>query len=308
MHDDNRIRSPNVPPMTNNLTYVLMTAAHNEEAHIKATIDAVVAQTKLPARWAIVSDNSDDKTDEIIQTYATQHLWITYIRVDRFPGRSFASKITALQASKPILRNESFSHIGNLDADVTLEPTYFETLLNRFNANPNLGLASGFVYEEVRGQFVSRTLNSEQSVPHGAQLVRRDCYESIGGYAVLRHGGEDWHALVSARMRGWQVEAFRDLKIFHHRPTNTLGGMIKNAFRAGRMDYSFGSYFPFETLKCLRRLSHPYYIDGFVRMSGFLLSHAMREERAVPSELAEFLRKEQKTRALTHLTGVFRTQ
>jgi len=49
--------------------------------------------------------------------------------------------------------------------------------------DPRLGLAAGFVYEEQDRKFRSRSTNRTDSVPHGAQLVRRECYEAIGGYS-----------------------------------------------------------------------------------------------------------------------------
>ena len=54
------------------LTYVLVTAAHNEEALIENTIRAVVSQTVLPKKWVIVSDASVDGTDRIVQAYAAR--------------------------------------------------------------------------------------------------------------------------------------------------------------------------------------------------------------------------------------------
>ena len=36
--------------------YVLITPARNEEAFIEKTIQSVVSQTILPAKWVIVSD------------------------------------------------------------------------------------------------------------------------------------------------------------------------------------------------------------------------------------------------------------
>ena len=54
-------------------TYVLLTAAHNEEAFIEKTIASVLAQTVLPLRWVIVSDGSTDKTAEIEERYGSQY-------------------------------------------------------------------------------------------------------------------------------------------------------------------------------------------------------------------------------------------
>ena len=47
--------------------YVLITPARNEEAFIEKTIQSVVSQTILPAKWVIVSDGSTDRTDEIVK-------------------------------------------------------------------------------------------------------------------------------------------------------------------------------------------------------------------------------------------------
>jgi poly-beta-1,6-N-acetyl-D-glucosamine synthase len=283
--------------------YVLMTAAHNEEANIGSTIESVLSQAEIPAKWVIVSDNSDDRTDQIIQSYEKSYHWIKYLRVNRQSGRSFASKVRALQLADRALNNLCFDFIGNIDADVTVGPTYFSTLADRLAADRTLGLAGGFVYEESGGKYVSRRLNSEQSVPHAAQLMRRACYESIGGYAVLRFGGEDWHAMVSAKMNGWHIEAFPDLEIFHQRSSAMTRKMITNSFRAGRMDYSFGCYPPFEVLKCLRRFANAYFTGGIIRMCGFWWGYLIADKRPVSKEFIDFLRKEQKERVISFLKG-----
>ena len=166
-------------------SYVLMTAAHNEEADIENTIKSVLAQTVLPARWLIVSDNSTDRTDEIVQRYADEHDFIRFLSRKRPPGRSFAAKIVALRAGANLLQGVSSDFIGNMDADLTIEPTYFENLMREFELNPRLGLAGGFVYEKVNGVFATRGANRVSSVAHAAQLVRRDLYEAFGGYAVF---------------------------------------------------------------------------------------------------------------------------
>ncbi len=45
----------------NQRSYVLMTAAHDEERFIERTIASVLSQTLLPQVWVIVSDNSTDR-------------------------------------------------------------------------------------------------------------------------------------------------------------------------------------------------------------------------------------------------------
>ena len=277
--------------------YVLLTAAYNEEENIGKTIESVLAQTQLPERWVIVSDGSFDATDEIVQGYAKQYDLIRFLRITRAPGRSFGSKVIALKHASEILESVSYDFIGNLDADVTLDPTYFRDLLSRFEGDPNLGLAGGFVHEKIGGGFRSRTSNRGYSVAHAAQLVRRECYEEFGGYAVLEYGGEDWHAQISARMNGWEAQAFPELHIYHHRRTGEAENLVRHKFRQGRMDYSFGSDAVFETLKCLERIPEkPLLIGGLARLAGFGWAWASRDGKPVSDEFISFLRSEQRTK------------
>jgi glycosyltransferase involved in cell wall biosynthesis len=277
--------------------YVLMTAAYNEEATIEGTLKSVASQTILPERWVIVSDGSTDGTDRIIQEYAKNFGFIRYLRITRRPGRNFGAKVRALQSGCKLLEECQYSFIGNVDADVSLEPSYFQDLLAQFNRRPRLGLAGGFFFEEQDGEFKNRRGNRTYSVTHAAQLVRRECYEAIGGYAVLEYGGEDWHAETSARMKGWEIEAFSTLKIFHHRHTGEGGGLIRYKFRQGRMDYAFGSDARFETLKCLLRVrDKPFLIGCIARLTGFIWSSIRRDQRPVSDEFVAFMRNDQRAR------------
>jgi|SRR5579872_1683018 len=278
-------------------SYVLLTAAHNEEANIERTIRSVLLQTLRPLRWVIVSDNSSDRTDDIVQRYANSHPFINFLRIDRPSGHSFAAKVVALRRGANLLQGTDYQYIGNLDADVAVDPCYFETLIEHFEQNPSLGVTGGFVYEEHNGEFTSRKINRVRDVAHAGQLVRRGCYEMIGGYAVLKYGGEDWHAETSARMKGWWVEAVPTLRIYHQRHTGARNHPLKHGFRLGRLDYSFGSHPVFELIKCLRRLpERPYVFAALARLTGFSWGYVVREPREVSEEFVAFLRKEQSSR------------
>lgn len=279
-----------------------MTAAYNEEAFIEGTIQSVLAQTVRPRRWVIVSDNSSDRTDEIVERYARRHDFIRFLRITRAPGHSFGAKVIALQAGSKLLQDAEYEFIGNLDADISLEATYFENLIECFRQNPEIGLVGGFVYEESDGEYRSRRVNDVRNVAHAAQLVRRDCYEAIGGYAVLKYGGEDWYAQTRARMMGWQVESVPELKIFHHRHTGGSSNWMKSALRLGALDYSFGSDPAFEVMKCLRRVpDKPYFAVALTRLAGFVWPYLRREPREVPDEFVSYLRQEQRGRLLALL-------
>ncbi len=292
-------------PMMAGDSYVLVTAAYNEGGFIENTIRSVIAQEVPPAKWVIVSDGSTDNTDEIVKRYAAQHTFIQLYRITEDHPRNFAAQVNAINAGMAQLKSIDYEFIGNMDADVTMDPSYFKLLLGKFKSDPKLGLGGGMIYEQdVDGKFKSRKTNSRTSVAHACQLFRKECFASVGGeYIALPYGGPDTYAETTARMKGWHVESFEDLIMFHHRPTGSAGGLLKSCFRQGKMDYSLGALPLFEILKLASRVwVKPYLLGSVVRFAGFVHSYFKREQRAVPNEFMSYLRKEQRLR----LTSLFR--
>jgi glycosyltransferase involved in cell wall biosynthesis len=287
-----------------NSSYVLLTAAYNEEDVIKRTIESVLRQTVLPKRWVVVSDNSTDQTDDIVREYAMQHDFVELVHITRSSGHNFGAKVLALREGYKRLLGFEYGFIGNLDADIELESTYFETILHRMTRDPTLGIAGGFVYEKVDGRFKSRRNNQVYSVAHAAQLVRRECYEAIGGYAVLQYGGEDTHAATSARMLGWEAISFSDLRIYHLHHVGNDGSRLRSAFRQGRMEYHLGYDILYEFMKCIYRMRiPPFIIGGISRILGFISPYFGRHTRAVNEEFVAFMRKEQRDRMFARFGG-----
>ncbi len=279
--------------------FVLVTAAYNEESYIERTIQSIAAQTSLPSRWAIVSDGSTDRTDEIVNDYAGRYPFIKLVRITEEHPRNFAAQVYAINRGCQQLQSEEYQYIGNVDADVSFEPNYFSQVLERFGHDPKLGIAGGYIFERRNGVFESRPMNSENSVAHAVQVFRRECFERIGGYTALPYGGPDWYIQVQARMQGWHVRAFPDLPVQHYRPTGGADRPFPGLFRQGRMDHSLGSYPPFELMKLVRRFrAKPYVIGSLVRLSGFVWGYLSNEKRMVSDEFVRYLRSEEKARLL----------
>ena len=254
----------------------------------------------------IVSDGSSDRTDQIVQSYSSRYPFIQLLRVERTGSRNFGSKVHALRAGLNRLKGVPYHFIGNLDADLSCGPAYFADLLKKFIADPGLGVAGGWIYEDEGRGFEPRAFNSTESVPHGVHLLRRECYEAVGDYLPLRYGGEDTCADVTARMLGWKVRAFPDLPVCHHRKSPAAGGLLRNRFRQGLMHYSLG-YLPlFEVLSCLRRArQRPFGIGALLQISGFCCGYLRHESRLVSAQFVAFLRDEQRQR-LRQLAGAGR--
>jgi glycosyltransferase involved in cell wall biosynthesis len=289
------------PPETMTLSrYVLLTAAYNEETFIARTLEAVLSQTILPVKWVIASDGSTDGTNQIVESYCARYGFIQLLPIQRNAAatiRGVVSKVHALKAAHAQLAGLEYEFIGNVDGDLAFGPDYFENLLARLQNDPGLGIVGGWICEQRGGEFKGRLSNSRSSVAHGAQLMRRTCYEAIGGYQPLPYGGEDWYAELNIRMRGWRVESFPALTVCHYRPTGAADRLLPHRFREGKMDYSFGSHPVFEALKCLRRvLEKPMVIGAAARFVGFCWSYVCCAPRLVPPEVAAYLRQVQKER------------
>ena len=127
--------------MAENPNYVIITPARNEAQFIELTLQSVVAQTVRPLKWVIVSDGSTDGTDDIVSKYMADNAWIELLRMPERQDRHFAGKAYAVNAGRGRLGALEYDVIGNLDADVSFEPDYFEFLMARFAENPRLGCA-----------------------------------------------------------------------------------------------------------------------------------------------------------------------
>jgi glycosyltransferase involved in cell wall biosynthesis len=294
-------------PMSKNLgeptlasSYVLITAAYNEDRYIENVLRSVVSQAHAPKRWVIVSDGSTDRTDELVSNYAKDYPFIELLPLREKHDRNFAAQVNAIRSGYERLKNMNFEFVGNLDADVSFGPEYFQRLIQIMRNEPDLGLSGGFIYEDSPHGFRSRQLNTKRSVAHAVQFFRRECYESIGGYIPLPYGGPDWCAEISARMKGWRVEAIPALQVNHHRTTGGGTGLLRYAFQQGMMDHSFGSHPAIELLRCVRRLrDRTYGLSALVRMSAFLYATVRRQKRPVSEEFVKFLRKSEMERLLS---------
>src|SRR5262245_60548496 len=114
------------------LTYVLISPARNEEAHLEKTIASVARQSVPPLRWVIVSDGSTDHTEEIAARAAASHPWITVVARPKRTHRDFSEKVAAFNAGFDVVRSLPFDIVGSLDADLSFVSDYFEFLLGKF--------------------------------------------------------------------------------------------------------------------------------------------------------------------------------
>jgi len=284
--------------------YILITSARNEEKFIEGTIQSVVAQTLLPERWVIVDDGSTDRTAEMVERYAKSHPWIELVRRPQRQDRNFAAKAHAVNAALERVRSLRFEVIGNLDADVSFEPGYMAFVMEKFSADPELGVA-GTPFTEEGYDSTKNSFEGENYVAGPCQLFRYRCWQEIGGYVPNRAGGVDWIAVMTARMRGWKVRSFSEKRFHHHRSMGTAEkGKLAALFAYGQKDYYLGGSPIWQIFRIgFQMTKKPVIRGGLALMCGYGWAALRRMERAVSPELMRFHRREQ----MKKLRAVFGT-
>ncbi|MEE9430814.1 MAG: glycosyltransferase family 2 protein [Melioribacteraceae bacterium] len=276
--------------------YVLITAARNEEALIEDTIKCVINQAVKPDLWIVVSDDSTDKTDEIVQSYADKHNFISLIRNKKTDNRNFASKVYAVNLALTKV-NVEYDFIGILDADITFEPNYYEMIFKEFEKDSKLGLAGGEFFDIIDGKKF-RVVKSTMSVRGGIQLFRKECFDQINEFTPLKNGGEDVVTEVTARMNGWTVKSFDHLMLDHNRLTGTGGWSVYEAkFKEGMLAHSMGYHPFFQIFKSVYRIrERPFIISGFLLFTGYIWAIISGNKRKVSQQFISFIRQEQMER------------
>jgi glycosyltransferase involved in cell wall biosynthesis len=279
------------------LRYVLITPARNEQDFLELTIQSMLRQTVRPLRWVVVSDGSTDRTDEIASAYAQQHPWIQFVRMPERSGRHFGGKVSSFNAGMASVAALSFEVLGNLDADLSFDETYFEFLLHKFEEDSRLGVA-GTPFSE-NGCTYDYRFSSANHVSGACQLFRRECFEQIGGYVPLPGGGIDDLAVVSARMRGWRTQTFLDKSITHHRPmgTGNTRTRLSVSFQSGQRAYRLGWHPLWQLFRSVYQMTRkPYITGGAALLFGYAYAFIRRVERPVTREVCEYQRRDQMRR------------
>ena len=277
--------------------YALISPCRNEARFIKTTLDSVISQSELPALWVIVDDGSTDETMDILTQYSAQYPWIKVVaKPDRGHRAVGPGVIEAFYVGLEALCLSEFDFICKLDVDLDLPPRYFEILMDRMQADPRLGSASGKpYYRSTTGAWVSEKCGDEMSVGM-TKFYRTSCFQDIGGFVrEVMWDGIDCH---KARQRGWVVRSWDepDLQFHHLRPM----GASDNNILTGRARHGFGQYFMrsdplyFSATAVFRMTRPPYVIGGLAMLYGYARAWWSGARQLDDPELCNFIRAYQR--------------
>jgi glycosyltransferase involved in cell wall biosynthesis len=287
---------------------LLVTPARNEAAHLERTIRAVAAQTRLPDLWLIVDDGSSDATPQILERWAAELPCLRVVKAPPHDGNAGADRLALAAEARAFnwaldtVELSEFSHIGKLDADVELPPSYFELLLESFAREPGLGIAGGGLLERGRsGWHMTRV--PAYHVRGALKLYSRECFEAIGG--IEERLGWDTIDETYARMNGFATRSLPDIDARHHRPVATRGGTLRGRARHGQCAYilRYGAWWV--ALRSFKvACSRPFGISGIAFFYGYARSAVRRDERVEDERFRRFVAQELRSRARRGSAGL----
>lgn len=260
---------------------------------MKATLDSVIAQTVPPVKWVIVNDGSTDATPDILTEYSNTHEWIEVVTRDNRGHRAVGSGVMdAFYAGFETIDLDDYDFLCKLDLDLRLPEKYFETLLQKMDANPRIGTCSGKAYIERNGEWVSERHSDETSIG-ASKFYRISCYREIGGFVrEVMWDGIDCH---QSRMLGWIACSFDEpeLRFEHLRPMgSSQKGIITGRVRYGYGQYFMGTGFLWIFVTAIYRLTEkPYLIGSLAILFGWLKSRILNLPRYQEEGFRGFLRK-----------------
>jgi glycosyltransferase involved in cell wall biosynthesis len=255
----------------------------------------MASQTMLPERWLIVDTGSSDGTPALAADLARRHAWIEGLGNGETDGPMRGGPIVrAFEAGVARIDADGLPDVVvKLDADLELDPDYFERLLAAFAADPSLGIASGVCTELQEGSWVP-LYGTRDHVWGAARSYRRECLQTV--FPLEQRQGWDEIDAIKARLRGWRTATLFDLPFRHVRSEGERDGQRRRWVDKGQSAHYMGyrpSYMLLRTV--YRSVREP---SAVLMLWGFLDASVRHKPRLPDEEARAYLRDEQRLRKI----------
>lgn len=239
------------------MSYVIVVNARNEEKFIGGCLRSLITQSLEPAAVILVDDGSTDGTIDIARSLGVE---VLEPNNQRYKARGINQSL-AFNAGVEYSKRYSWEYLLKMDADSIIPPDYAARLIEKMRQHETLGVCGGVPTDSsIR---LAR-------VTDGARLIRRRCWEDIGGYTPTT--GFDTHALLKAKSRGWDTVTFDEVKYVELRTSRKYG--LKRWYDTGVARKRWGFTLPHTVLASLKNslTGSPPVLNALVMILAFALS------------------------------------
>jgi glycosyltransferase involved in cell wall biosynthesis len=274
-------------------SYAIVTPVRNESANLRRLGGCIAAQTRLPTAWVIVDTGSTDSTPEVVEALASEQPFVRAlsIRGEAVPTRggpivrAFTTGVAALTEPPDV--------VVKLDADLSFEPHYFESLVAAFDADDRLGLASGICTELTRGEWCP-IYGTRFHVWGASRAYRWRCLQEV--LPLEERQGWDEIDSIKAQLAGWSARTLVDLPFRHHRPEGARDGGRRRWADQGDTAHYMGYRFSYLLVRTLYRA--PRDPASLAMLGGYARAAARRQPRCADERVRGHLRTEQSLQRL----------
>ena len=271
------------------MKYYVIIPAHNEASFVAQTLNSLLKQTVLPAKIVVVNDSSTDQTGAVVQGFAANNSFISLVNK--------TSQAIHLPGSKVILAfHEGQKHIDldydfivKADADLIFPENYFETIIQMFRADDQIGMAGGFAYIQKNNDWILENLTDKDHIRGAFKAYRKACFEQIGGLKPAM--GWDTADELLAKFYGWKVATNSSLKVKHLKPTGANYNKTAR-FKQGEAFYTLGYDLLITAIAAAKlsfRKRKPLLFIDYIQ--GFLQAKIQKKPMLVSTEQARFVRQ-----------------
>ncbi|MDD4274562.1 MAG: glycosyltransferase [Desulfobacter postgatei] len=207
----------------------------NEVKTIKATIENLTNQSRMPDEIVIVDGGSEDGTIETIQKLSAENQIIKLI---------VQKNINISQGRNIAIANARFPLIAATDSGCRPEKNWLENMMEPIRNDPDIDVVKGIVYpdpanlfERIGGCFLAGHLDqydaSMYPLSGRASLYKKEIWERAGGYPEWLYTGEDTLFHRKLQHMGANIQLARNAVVYW-RPRQTYYKMAKMCFLYGR--------------------------------------------------------------------------
>jgi biofilm PGA synthesis N-glycosyltransferase PgaC len=277
--------------MAQRLSYAVVTPVRNEAENLGRLAVSLSGQTARPAAWVIVDTGSTDETVRVAQQLALRHPWVSVEQI--LIGATAMRGGPIVRAFHAGLRAvpETCDIIVKLDADISMDPDYFERLVAEFEHDERLGIAGGIGYERQADGVWRQRHGTGASVWGASRGYRRTCLDKI--LPLEERMGWDTIDLVAAEVRGWRTRAFLDIPFLHHRSEGERDpSRFSIWLKQGHAAHYMGYRFSYLAIRILYRAARDPWAVGIAW--GYLGAALRREPRCADTSVRAHVRQQQR--------------
>lgn len=277
---------------------LVVMVGRNEEKFLPQSLGSVLNQTLKPSRVIVVDDRSVDRTFEMAREFALRNPRITVVKRISVSNLEHQTEIPKAFNMGLQTNTDPWDFLAKVDADIILEPNYFEEILKAFEYDIHLGIAGG------------QTVNEPTvAVRGGNRIIRKECWSQVSDSGLMPvFDAEDSYIDLKAKYHGWKIELVSAARSFHLRPIKqwATDKILKQRWRIGVTSYRFG-YNPLLFVGRMLKLAvfeRPRLVTFVPMMMGWI--YAFLTHKKIEEELRRYQRRTQIIRVRRVLNEFFK--